>query len=142
MALNTQLTNEIVNAQADALARLADHGWIDILDDTGGTGQPATADTSIGSQVVLVSLRISATSAPAASAGVLTFNAITSGTAIASGTAKWFRVYKTDHTTPLWDGSVATSSANMVIATAGITSGQTVSCSSFTHTVAKATSGS
>lgn len=138
MSLNTQLTNEVVNAQADALARLADNGWVDVMDGS----QPANGNTAITSQVVLASLRLNATSAPAASAGVLTLNSITSGTAVASGTPTWFRAYKADHTTPLWDGSAGTSGTNMVLGAGTITSGQTVACSSFTHTVAKATSGS
>lgn len=138
MAKNTQLTNLVVNAQADELATLADHGWIDILDGT----QPATGDTAIGSQVVLVSLRLGTPAFPSAAAGVLTANAITAGTASASGNAAWCRVYKTDHSTPLFDGSVGTGTDNLVLPTVVITAGQSVTCSSFTHTVAKATSGS
>ena len=138
MAKNTQLTNEIVNAQADAQATLADHGWVDILDGT----QAATGDTAIGAQAVLVSLRLGTTAFAAASNGVITANAITGGTAGASGTASWFRVYKADHTTPLWDGSVGTATANLILPTTTITAGQSVTASSFTHTVAKSTSGS
>lgn len=138
MAKNTQLTNEVVNEQADAQAVLADHGWIDILDGT----QPATGNTAIGSQVVLVSLRLNTTAFGAASNGVITANAITAGTAGAGGTASWFRVYKADHTTPLWDGSVGTTDANLILPTTTITAGQEVTASSFTHTVAKSTSGS
>lgn len=138
MAKNTQLTNEVVNAQADAQAALANSGWLDILDGT----QAATGDTAIGSQVVLVSLQLNATAFAAASAGVITANAITSGTAGNSGTASWFRLYKSNHTTPLWDGSVGTATANLILPTTTITSGQSVTASSFTHTVAKSTSGS
>ncbi|HQR22112.1 MAG TPA: hypothetical protein PKV98_14670 [Burkholderiaceae bacterium] len=137
MAKNTQLTNEVVNAQADALSDLADNGWMDILDGT----QPATGDTAITTQVVLVSLQLNATFSGAASNGVLTANAITSGVAVASGTASWFRIYKADHTTPLWDGSVGTTTANAILPTTTINSGQTVTCDSFTHTVAKSASG-
>lgn len=137
MAKNTQLTNLAVNAEADALSDLLDHGWIDILDGT----QPANAATAITTQNVLVSLRLNTTFSGAASAGVLTANAITSGTAIATGTATWCRIYQTDHTTTVMDGSVATSDANVVVPTTSIVSGQEVTCSSFTHTVAKSTSG-
>lgn len=138
MAKNTQLTNEVVNAQADAQAALANSGWLDILDGT----QAATGDTAIGAQVVLVSLQLNATAFAAASAGVITANAITSGTAGNSGTASWFRLYKSNHTTPLWDGSVGTATANLILPTTTITAGQSVTASSFTHTVAKSTSGS
>ncbi len=137
MSKNTQLTNLGVNAEADALAALANSGFIDILDGA----QPATGDTAITTQVVLASLTFGATAFPAAVNGVLTANAIGSGVAGASGTATWFRVYKSDHTTKLWDGSINTATANMIIGSTTITSSQTVSCSSFVHTVAKATSG-
>ncbi len=136
MAKNTQMTNLAVNAAADAIAALCNTGFIDILDGT----QAATGDTAIGAQVVLVTLALNATAFAAAVAGVLTANSITSGVAGVSGTASWFRVYKADHTTKVFDGSVGTATANLILAT--ITAGQTVSATSFTHTVAKATSGS
>lgn len=47
-----------------------------------------------------------ATLAPAASGGVLTFNAVASGTATASGTAATARLYKSDGTTLVIDGLV------------------------------------
>lgn len=137
MAKNTQLTNLAASTEADALSDLLDNGWIDILDGT----QAATADTAIGSQVVLVSLRLNTTFSGAASAGVLTANAITSGTAVATGTASWARIYKSDHTTTVMDCSVATSDANVIVPTTSIVSGQEITCSSFTHTVAKSSTG-
>ena len=138
MALNTQLANATVNAQADALSDLLDNGYLRIYDGT----QPATADTAISTQVLLAELRFNATAAPAASGGLLTFNAITSdSSANASGTASWFRAFKSDGTTAVFDGSIGTSAANMIIATTTITAGQTVSCSSFTHDVLNSSSG-
>lgn len=142
MALNTQMSNAAVNAEADALTALCASGYIRLYDNTGGTGQPANANTSLGSQVKLAELRFQATAAPAASNGVITFNTLTSDTnAPASGTVSWFRVLKSDGTTVLFDGTVGTATSNMIIATTTITAGQTVSCSSFTHTVQKATAG-
>lgn len=138
MAKNTQLTNLAVNTEGDALSDLLDNGWIDILDGT----QAATGDTAIGAQVLLVSLRLNATFSGASSGGILTANAITSGTAVATGTATWCRIYKTDHTTAVMDGSVGTATANLILPTTTINSGQSVSASSFTHTIAKSTSGS
>lgn len=138
MAKNTQLTNLVVNTQADALSALLDGGFIDIMDGS----QPADGDTAITDQNVLVSLTLNATFAPSATAGVLTANSITSGVAGNSGTATWFRVYKDDHTTALFDGSVGTSDANLILPTASITAGQTVAAASFSYTVAKSTSGS
>lgn len=138
MALNTQLSNAVVNAQADALGSLLNNGYLRLYSGS----QPATADTAVSSQTLLAELRFGATAFPSASNGVLTANAITAdSSADASGTATWFRALKSDGTTAVLDGTVGTSAANMIIATTTITLAQTVSCSSFTHTVQKATAG-
>lgn len=138
MALNTQMSNVAVNAMADALSDLLDNGYLRIYDGT----QAATADTAIGAQVLLAELRFNATASPSAVGGLLTFSAITSdSSANNTGTASWFRALKSDGSTVVMDGSVGTSAANMIIATTSISSGQTVSCSSFTHDVLNSSSG-
>lgn len=138
MALNTQMADATVNAQADALSDLLDNGYLRIYDGT----QAATADTAIGAQVLLAELRFNATFAPAASGGVLTANAITSdSSANATGTASWFRCLKSDGSTVVMDGSVGTSTSNLILATTSIVAAQVVSCSSFTHDVKNSTSG-
>jgi hypothetical protein len=138
MTMNTQLSNATVNAQADALSALLNSGYLRIYSGT----QPATADTALSGNTLLAELRFSATAAPAASGGLITFNAITSdSSADATGTASFFRAFKSDGTTVVMDGSVGTSSANMIIATTSISAGQTVSCSSFTHDVLNSSSG-
>jgi len=138
MAVNTQISDAAVNAQADALATLLNNGYLRIYDGT----QAATADTALGAQVLLAELRFNATAAPAASSGVLTFNAITpDSSANATGTATWFRCLKSDGTTVVMDGSVGTSAANMIMATTSIVTGVQVSVSSFTHDVRNSTSG-
>ena len=139
MAKNTQLANEVVNAQADALARLLDTGYLRIYSGT----QPATADTA-ASGTLLAELRFAATSAPAASAGVLTFNALTAdASADNTGTAGYFRALKTNGTSAVLDGTVGAtgSTSNLELSTASIVATVQVSVTSFTHTVAKATSG-
>jgi phosphatidylglycerophosphatase A len=138
MAKNTQLSNTTANAQADSLATLCNSGFIRIYDGT----QPANANTAITSQVLLATLTFGATAFGAASAGVITANAITSGTAGNSGTASWCRIVKSDGTTVVMDGTVATATANLILSTTTITAGIVVGCSSFTHTVALATTGS
>lgn len=138
MALNTQLSNVAVNAMADALSALLASGYLRIYSGT----QPATADTALSGNILLAELRFSATAAPAATGGLITFSAITSDTnADATGTASFFRCLKADGTTVIMDGTVGTSGTNMVIATTSISAGQTVSCSSFTHDVLNASSG-
>lgn len=138
MALNTQLSNAAVNAEADALAALLNNGYLRIYSGT----QPATADTALSGNTLLAELRFGATAFPAASGGLLTANAITAdSSADATGTASFFRALKSDGTTVILDGTVGTSSANMIIATTSISAAQTVSCSSFTHDVLNSSSG-
>ena len=63
----------------------------------------------MSTQNILAELRFGATAFGASLAGVATANAITAdSSANATGTATWFRVFKSDGTTALWDGSVGT----------------------------------
>jgi len=134
MASALHLSNATVNAQADALARLLDSGYIRIYSGT----QPATADTGLAGNTLLAELRANATSAPAAVAGVLTFNAVTSDTANdATGTATFYRAFKSDGTSVVMDGSVGTSGADMNINSTAIQSGAQTDVTSWTHTVPK-----
>jgi hypothetical protein len=134
MANNPKFANVTVNAEADALARLLDNGYLRLYSGS----QPTNADTALGAQVLLAELRFNATSAPAASAGVLTFNAITSDTsADATGTAAFYRALKSDGTSVVMDGSVGTSSADLVLNSTAIQSGAQVDVTSFAVTVSK-----
>lgn len=134
MPNNLKLSNNVVNPQADALSDLADNGYLRIYDGT----QPATADTAITTQTLLAELRFNATAAPAASNGVLTFNAITQdSSANNTGTASWFRALKSDGSTVLFDGAVGTSGSDMNIYTTSIVAGAIVGVSSFGYTVNK-----
>lgn len=138
MSMNTQLADATVNAQGDALAALLNNGYLRIYSGT----QPANANTALSGNTMLAELRYNATAAPATAGGVITFNAITSASsAAATGTATFFRAFKSDGTSVVMDGSVGTSAANMIIATTSISAGQTVSCSSFTHSVLESSSG-
>jgi hypothetical protein len=134
MALSPKFANATVSAEADALARLLDNGYLRIYDGT----QPATADTAIGAQVLLAELRFSATSAPAASNGLLTFNAFTSdASANNTGTASWARCLASDGTSVVMDGSVGTATSDFIINSVAISSGATVDCSALTLQVSK-----
>lgn len=135
MALNTQLADATVNAQAASLTTLCNSGIIRLYDGT----QPATADTALGAQVLGVTLTFNATSFPAASGGLLTANAITSGVAVASITPTWARILKSDTTTVIMDVSAGAAGANLTVG--AFTSGTTVTCSSFTHDVKNSQSG-
>ena len=134
MANNLKLSNDAVNAEADALSVLLDNGYLRIYDGT----QPANADTAISTQTLLAELRFNADAAPSAVAGVLTFNAITQDSnANNTGTASWFRALKSDGSTVMFDGSVGTSGSDLNIATTAIVAGAIVGVTSFVYTVSK-----
>lgn len=135
MALNTQMADATVNAQATALSTLCNSGKIEVYDGT----QPATADTDITDQTLGVTLTFNETAFGEPSGGVLTANAITSGTAVASITPTWARILKSDGITKIMDVSAGASGCNLTIG--AFTSGTVVSCTSFTHDVKKATTG-
>ena len=137
MAHNLKMSNEAVNGEADALDVLAVSGYIRIYDST-GTGQPATADTAVTTQVLLAELRFGNPAFGVAAVGVLTANAITKdSSANATGTATWFRVLKSDGASPLWDGSVGTADADLVLGAVAIVIGAEVTITSMTHTLPK-----
>lgn len=134
MALNPKLSNAAANAAADAVVALANNGYLRIYDGT----QAADADTAVGAQVLLAELRFGAPAFGASAAGVATANAITpDSSANATGTATWFRVLKSDGTTVLWDGSIGTATANLILNSVAISSGAAVSVSAFTYTQSK-----
>lgn len=73
--------------------------------------------------------------AAAASGGVLTLNAITAGTAGASGTAAIARIYKSDGTTMVIEGlTVGVSASNINITNTTIATSDTVTVTSATIT--------
>lgn len=134
MANDLRESDAAVNGKADYISDQLDNGYLRIYDGT----RPATADTAIGAQVLLAELRFNATAAPAASAGVLTFNAITADSAAnATGTASWFRALKSDGSTVVFDGEVGTSGSDLNLNTTAIVTNANVSVSSFTYTEPK-----
>lgn len=134
MALNPKRSNTAANAACDAMAVLLNTGYLRIYDGT----QATNADTALGAQVLLAELRFNATAFGAAVAGVATANAITAdSSANATGTATWFRALKSDGTTVVCDGSVGTATSDLILNTASIVSGASVSVTSFTLTESK-----
>ena len=134
MAANTHLSIASWNLALNAAIDVENGGWLDIYDST-GTGQPATPDVAVTTQVKLASLALNATAAGAASGGTKTYNAITSGTGLAVGTATWGRFTKSDHTTAVHDCSVCTSGADINLNDAAITIGGTVSLTAYTFSM-------
>lgn len=119
------------NKKADGMARDLDNGYCRIYSGT----EPASANAALAGNTLLAELRFAATSAPAASAGVLTFNPITAdSSADASGTASFYRTFKSDGTSVVTQGTCGTSGQQMNLATLTISAGIQVQISSFTHT--------
>jgi hypothetical protein len=113
-------------------------GYLRIYDSTGGTGQPTTADTAIGSQVLLAELTINATAFGNAVDGVATANAVTKdSSANNTGTATWFRAVASNGTSVICDGTVGTSGADCNINSTAIQAGTEVSVTAWTWTANK-----
>ena len=138
MADTTKISNAAATAEANAFADLLNNGYLRIYDSTGGTGQPATVDTAIGSQKLLAELRFAATSESDITNGVITFAALTADSAADdTGTATWFRAFQSNGTSAVWDGSVSTSGATLNLNTTSIVINANVSVTSLTFTVNK-----
>jgi hypothetical protein len=133
--MNLKLSETTVNAEADAHSVLLNNGYLRIYDGT----QPTDADTALGAQVLLAELRFGATAFAAASGGITNANTITAdSSANATGTATWYRTYKSDGTTSVSDGSVGTSGANLNLNSVSIVIGAVVAVSAFVFTQPKA----
>lgn len=132
MANNLKTSIVARNAALDAIAALANNGYLRIYDGA----QPSTPETAVSGQVLLAELRMNATAFPAASGGILTANAITSDTVInATGTAAWYRLLKSDGTTVLWDGSVGIASADMILNAVALVANAQLDISTLTYTM-------
>lgn len=118
------------NSMLDEITSLA--GASCLINIYNGT-RPATGGTAT---TLLAQLTGNATFAPSASGGVLTLNAITPdpGDEVVEGTATWFRIYASNGTTHVLDGSVGTSGSDLNLTTTSIAAGQPVSITSFVIT--------
>lgn len=113
---NARLDEITAFAGANALLRIYDGS------------RPATGGAAT---TLLAELTCSSALAAAASAGALTFNAITQdSSANATGTATWARIVKSDGTTHVLDCSVGTSGADINLNTTSIVAGAAVSVTS------------
>lgn len=128
MASNLKYSNGTRNAQQQGLITYAGSGAI--IHIYQGT-QPANANTAISGQTLLVSLTISG-GFGTDSNGTLTLGAVSDGTAVATGTAEFFRITKSDNSTVIMDGSVGTSSADLNLNNTSIATTQIVGISSGT----------
>lgn len=112
------------NAACDAVVDLIDagagtEGQLQIYDGT----RPASANTAVGTQVLLADLPLANPAFGAAASGAATLQGVPiEVNAIATGTATWFRVLDTDGNTIL-DGSVGVSGTDLIVNTTTVTNG-------------------
>ena len=132
MALDLRLSEDAANAQADATSFMLDDGYLRIYDGT----RPASSDDPVTTQNLLAELRFGNPAFASASGGTITANAIISDpSAAATGLASWYRVLSSDGTTAVFDGTVDTSDANLVMNNTNIQINAQIDVSSFTYTV-------
>lgn len=132
MATAFRLSTALRNAGLDAIFTSAQNsGLLRIYDGS----QPAGPGTAVSGQTLLAELTLNATAWAAASGGSKAAGSITGAVAVASGTASWFRITDSAGTTAYADGSVGTSSADLILPTVSIVSGVTVNVSSLTVTI-------
>lgn len=130
MANDYRKSFEAVNAEANALAPLLNSGSLILFDSTYPDGCTGTCTT----QKPIVTLTFNTTAFITATSGVLVANAITAGNSTFSSTATFFRAYGAA-TTCYLQGTVGTAAADLILSATVISSGATVSCTSFVHTV-------
>lgn len=125
MALGMSTT--LRNARLDAITTaVGNAGKLAIYDGT----RPATGGTATNK---LAEFTLGTPFAAAASAGALSPSLPSNVTALLTGTATWFRV-TTSGGTFVFDGSAGTGGTDLVLNSAAISSGATVSITGFTVT--------
>lgn len=138
MAKNTQISDEAANAACNAIVALANGGKIKFLT----APQPADVTVAITTQTELGENTLPNPAFSAASGGVATSNPISPANATATGDAAWFRVYKSDGVTAIWDGTIGTTSDfNMVVNTVSISTGLSIEPQSIQFDVRNSTTG-
>jgi hypothetical protein len=125
MPSNLKYSNGTRHAQNEGLITYAGSGAI--INIYQGTA-PANANTAITTQNLLVSC-VLAGAFGTDTDGTLTLGTVNNGTAVTGGTANFFRIFKSDGTTVVMDGSIGTSGADLNLDTTTINITQTVNIS-------------
>jgi hypothetical protein len=137
MATNPFFSDASNQASMDARTARVNGGFLQLYSGS----QPGDANQAV-TGTLLAKLPLSATAfAPSTSAGATgsrvttaTANAITSAAGLATATAGYFAVMKSDGVTVEWMGSVGTSSADLNLSSTSVVTGVNVSVSAFTLT--------
>jgi hypothetical protein len=102
-------SNALRHAQNEALITYAGNNAI--INIYQGTA-PANANTGITTQTLLVSCVLSGAFGTDTN-GTLTLGTVNTGVAVATGVASFFRVFKSDNTSVVMDGSVGVTGADL-----------------------------
>jgi hypothetical protein len=134
MALNTRLSGLALVSQLNTLSILADGGFLNIYTST----QPSSPDIDITTEVLLASFNLPDPAFEDAiidgdGNGLMLAYPIPSTEAVEIGTASWFRIFQSDGTTSLWDGSVGTIDANLIVNSVDFQKYATVEINSLAH---------
>ena len=100
--------------------------------------EPADANTAITGQTLLVEETLGSPFAPGSSGGVLSPTLPSQVNAASTGTAAFYRVYKSDGTTCVMQDTCGTSAAGMILNTLSLTVGGPVLVTSWTITAGMA----
>lgn len=119
--MTLEYSNATRNAQNEGLITYAGTGSQFNL--YSGT-QPANANTAITTQVLLVSMPIAGVFGTDVN-GTLTLGSVAPANAIASGTASFFRIFKSNNSV-IMDGSVGLVSADLILNNVNIAASQSV----------------
>lgn len=141
MAVNTKISNAAAIAACDAIVDKIDVGagtaYLRIYDGT----QPANPDVAVSTQTLLAEMALPNPAFGAAADGTDKATAtadcdpdLSDATANASGTASWFRVINRNGDAVI-DGSVGTSSADLILNSVAISAGATVTITDWTFSV-------
>jgi hypothetical protein len=137
MAYATRVSTSAASAGLNAILALLTSGSVLKVF---SSSQPATPDILPAAQDLLATLSFSTTPFGAAVAGVSTANAIAATTVERSGTATWFRIsstaagYPTSSGYGLIDGTASTAGSNMILNSASLSSGASLTISALTIT--------
>ncbi len=137
MANNPFFSDATVIADVAAITALLNSGYLEIWSGS----QPGDANQSLtGTKLAKLSLSATSFGTPVASGSTgsrvvtATANSITSSGALATGTAGYFALLKSDDATVVAMGSVGTSGADLNLNTLSLVSGGTVAITAFTIT--------
>jgi hypothetical protein len=132
MPSQIKVSTESANVKANAWATAMNAGLIRIYNGA----KPATANTALGAQTLLGELTFGNPAFGAAANGLITANAITKdSSADNTGVAQFYRLFKSDGTTPMGDGTCGAtgSGSDLEMPNTSITQFGEITCTGFTH---------